>query len=141
MEQQSNNCQESNSSPSPGAIGRAIRNARHKRGLTQRELAQRAGCSATTVHDIESGYYPAVSQRWLDILTTTLHLDADSIQPEAIAPEAPPSGRCLVCGATLFDTPDQVPAGWIVEWHLSDGRGNCLEHTGPQWLKYRMRHQ
>lgn len=40
---------------SPGALGRAIRDARVAAGLTQRQLADRAGTKQPTVSNVERG--------------------------------------------------------------------------------------
>ena len=51
-----------------------LRAARHARGLTQEELADRAGLSARYVGDIEQAKY-AATVRVLGQLATALHID------------------------------------------------------------------
>lgn len=44
---------------SASALGRALRDARRRRGLTQQELARRAGVAQPTVSNIERAVSPA----------------------------------------------------------------------------------
>lgn len=55
----------------PTSVSEQICKIRKERGLTQKQLGRLAGCSQTTVSDIEAGYFPAHS-RWPATLLAAL---------------------------------------------------------------------
>ena len=55
---------------SPKALGRALRDARKRHGLTQQQLANRAGVSQPTVSSVERGAHRVSLQVILRIMAT-----------------------------------------------------------------------
>ena len=55
---------------SPKALGRVLRDARHRTGLTQAQLAEVAGTTQTTISQVESGLRHASLGTLLRILPT-----------------------------------------------------------------------
>lgn len=125
-------------------VNEQIYSTRQTLGWSRKRLAQLVGCHETTIYDIEKGYAPRNSQWIPDLLaalaTEDLPGNLENLTAAGFTPTINGRPRCLVCGILLFPTPDQVPAGWVVEWHVNAGNGNCLEHAGPEWFDKRMKH-
>ena len=49
------------------AVGAVLRRARRRRGMTQRELAERAGIDAGAIRLLEGGHAEAMLSVWLEI--------------------------------------------------------------------------
>lgn len=56
----------------PSEVGRAVRNCRVGQGLTQRQLADKAGISAMAVRKVESGITQQPQQRTMEALEHAL---------------------------------------------------------------------
>ncbi|HET7931714.1 MAG TPA: helix-turn-helix domain-containing protein [Rhodanobacteraceae bacterium] len=57
-----------NSSPDLDAIGRVVREARHRHGMTQAELAGLSGTSQRFISQLESGVRNVTLSKVLDVL-------------------------------------------------------------------------
>jgi len=58
-------------------LGKTIRKRRKEYGLTQAQLAQKAGLSRTTLSKIENGYFGNISVATLDNILSVLGLAID----------------------------------------------------------------
>jgi len=61
--------QETRSAPPPPALGKALRDARHAAGVSQRQLAIRTGIAAPAISRIENGHESPSFERFAACLT------------------------------------------------------------------------
>lgn len=66
-------------------LGKAIRNARNTRGLTQARLAARAGLSLNTLNRLENGLFPDLGVKKVDAILKVLGME---LSPRKIAKAA-----------------------------------------------------
>jgi transcriptional regulator with XRE-family HTH domain len=59
------------------AFGELLRDLRRAAGLTQEELAERAGLAARTISDLERGFRRSPYKRTVELLAAALELDAE----------------------------------------------------------------
>src|SRR6266852_9433115 len=84
---------------------------RRRLGLTQEELAKRAGVSKTTIVDLENGKTKHAREGTLNVIAKVLGVAADKLRPRATrGPEPAPlkrgdGGRALVQTTTLGSEP------------------------------------
>src|SRR5215471_20012911 len=122
-------------------MGDRVRNARAARGITQMELARRAGISRQALGAIESGLYqPSVAvalslARELGETVETLFADNDELKCTRIDvswpdPEMEPAGSssCKVALARIADKIVAVPQPAVRLW-LSPAAG-IVDHAG-----------
>jgi len=114
----------------PLALGQRLRQVRKIFGLTQRELAARAGLGPDRISKFESGT-SAPNARALTHLALTLGLPVDPLLPELELPEGPDRDLYLLCRQLWLETPEkrQLAASLLrsaIERDLpSDSRGEC----------------
>lgn len=115
---------------------------RRERGLTQADLAERAGVSLKTVQRFENGALPSAhtAMRVQCALDLELDMEDEQVAPEWILPGSPHGDTygsrtralrlalgmslddvaraCGISAATLsrFERDVSIPHGWIVEW-------------------------
>src|SRR2546426_4211987 len=70
-------------------IGSAIRTARSAGGLTQAELADRAGLSRTTLNQLENGLFPDIGVKKVQNVLDLLGLDLSVIRAPSPDPADP----------------------------------------------------
>lgn len=74
-------------------FGKAIREARNARGLSQKGLSEKVGCTKTTVCDWENEKYPPTNANNIAALETALNFESGELyrliygNPTAPAPE------------------------------------------------------
>jgi HTH-type transcriptional regulator, competence development regulator len=61
------------------SFGRAIREARRQRGISQKELADRAGIDFTYLSKIENDRMPPPSEKAITAMSEALEMDADEL--------------------------------------------------------------
>lgn len=125
------------------ALGLLLQRERRAAGLTQEELAERAGISARTVSDIERGLRGSVYRDTAARIAAALGLAAEErAEFEAVArghrPSSAPSGRFDAAGRPVAAPP--VPSTRLIGrerevasilTRLSDPRVRLLTLTGP----------
>jgi len=93
-------------------IARLITDARRRQGLTQSELARRAGCRQSAVSMFERGHENALARPTIDVLTKLLEiqLPGPDVEPDAQPAKAEPlPGETSRRYCPVFDCPSNVP--------------------------------
>lgn len=124
------------STMSPSALGAAVRETRHARGLTQAELARLAGVGRRFIVDLESGHARAELGKTLqvmrtlglslDLLTTPVTVVQTPSGPVAFTTSGGISGRPLSAPTRLWALPPEEALAVItlprsVYWSGGDG--------------------
>src|SRR5687767_7615806 len=92
-------------------LGRAIRNARSARGLTQAQLAMEAGLSRNTLNRLESGLFPDLGIKKAGAILERLGMEL-SVNPVEQKPNKPDfvSMACMSASVSFKNqlTPDEL---------------------------------
>jgi transcriptional regulator with XRE-family HTH domain len=117
------------------AIAALIRSGRLRKGLNQSELAEQAGVSRTTLHQLERGAVQEPRAKTLSRIAAALDLPPESLAPSDAA--AFDRGTNPAVAAARADDPQRLPEAAWADLAGTFGVGGALTSDGVEQLAAR----